>query len=43
MDTKIRENNDEIEIDLQRLFRALLGSAWMIALAAVICAVLAFV
>lgn len=43
MDTKMRENNDEIEIDLQRLFRALLGSAWMIALAAVICAVLAFV
>jgi len=42
MDTKVRETNDEIEIDLQRLFRALLGNGWIIALAAVICAVIAF-
>ena len=36
-----RNKNDEIEIDLQRLFAALYKKAWLIALAAVVCAVAA--
>mgnify|MGYP003295774480 CR=1 FL=1 len=34
------EKNEEIEIDLQRLFNALMKRAWVIAIAAVIGAVL---
>ena len=37
------EKNEEIEIDLQRLFNALMKRAWVIAIAAVIGAVLTFV
>ncbi len=40
-ETKNIERNEELEIDLQRLFGALLQKAWMIAAAAVICALLA--
>ena len=38
-----RVNNEELEIDLQQLIGALVKKAWLIGLAAVICAVLAFV
>ena len=41
MDEKNR-NNDEIEIDLQRLLRALISKSWLIALVAVVCAVVTF-
>ena len=40
-ESKIIEKNEELEIDLQRLFGALLQRAWMIAAAAVVCALLA--
>ena len=36
-------NNDEIEIDLSRLFGALLKRAWLIGIVAVLCAVLTLV
>ncbi len=39
---KPTEANDEIEIDLQRLFGTLLNKAWLIALVAVVCAVATF-
>lgn len=42
MDNKMTNNNDEIEIDLKRLFRALLGKAWLIGIVAVLFAVGAF-
>lgn len=35
-------NNDEIEIDLQRLIGVLLSKAWLIGLVAVVCAVVTF-
>ena len=35
-------NNDEIEIDLQRLFKALLNKSWLIGVVAVVCAVVTF-
>ena len=35
-------NNEEIEIDLQRLVGALLNKAWLIGIAAVVCAVVTF-
>ena len=41
MDEKMR-NNEEIEIDLQRLFGALLNKSWLIGIVAVACAVLVF-
>lgn len=41
-ENKVIDRNDELEIDLQRLFSALLDRAWMIALSAVLCAVLFF-
>ncbi len=41
MDNKMT-NNDEIEIDLGRLFRALLNKAWLIGIVAVACAVCVF-
>jgi len=37
------ELNEEVEIDLQRLFRAVLNKAWLVALVSVLCAVLTFV
>lgn len=43
MDDRMTERNDEIEIDLQRLFSALLNKAWMIAIVSVLCAVLTLV
>lgn len=43
MDNKTMNNNDEIEIDLGRLFRTLLNKAWLIGAAAVVCAVCVFV
>ena len=43
MDEKTFEKQDELEIDLQRLFGALLNKAWLIALVAIICAVVMFV
>lgn len=42
MDEMKKELNNEIEIDLQRLLGAVLNKAWLIGLAAVLCAVLAF-
>ena len=42
MNEKKTNQNEEIEIDLQRLFTALLGRAWLIGLVAVACAVLTF-
>ena len=41
MDEKMM-NNDEIEIDLKRLLDALLDRAWIIAVVALLCAVVAF-
>ena len=41
MDEKTIQN-DEIEIDLQRIFDALLNRAWLLAITAVLCAVLTF-
>lgn len=43
MDEIKKEKKEEIEIDLKRVLKALLGKAWLIGLAAVICAVLTFV
>ena len=43
MDEKIINNSQELDIDLQRLVNALLNKAWIIAVAAVICAVISFV
>ena len=42
MDEKTLERNDEIEIDLQRLFGALISRAWIIGIVAVVCAVAVF-
>ena len=39
MEGKKVEKNEEIEIDLQRLFSALLSKAWLIGLVAILCAV----
>lgn len=43
MEDRMIEKNDEIEIDLQRIFGALLNKAVLIAVVSVICAVLALV
>jgi len=43
MEEKDRYKNDELEIDLQRLILVLLNKAWMIGLAAIVCAVLTLV
>ena len=37
------QKNEEIEIDLGRVFRAVINRAWLVALVAVLCAVLTFV
>ena len=43
MEDKMNQpQNNEIEIDLQQLLRALVSKAWLIGLAAVLCAVLTF-
>lgn len=42
MDEKVLNQNDEIEIDLQRLFKAILKKGWLVAIVSVLCAVLAF-
>ena len=42
MEEKNFKKNDEIEIDLQRLFKALLGKAWLISIIAVVCAAAVF-
>jgi len=41
-ESKILDNNDIMEVDLQRLFAALLKRVWMIILSAVICGLLSF-
>ena len=38
----LNNNNDEVEIDLSRLFAALIDKAWLIGLVAVVCAVATF-
>ena len=42
MEEKNIRNNEEMEIDLQRVFSVLLSKAWLIGLVAVICAVAVF-
>ena len=42
MDERMVTRDDELEIDLQQLFGALLNKAWLIGLVAVICAVVTF-
>lgn len=42
MNEKEIQQNDEIEIDLQRLIGALLSKAWLIGLVAIVCAVVTF-
>ena len=42
MDDKTIEKNEEIELDLQRLFGALVSKAWLIGLVAVVCAMAVF-
>ena len=37
------QKNEEIEIDLGRVFRAVMGKAWLVSVVAVLCAVLTFV
>ena len=43
MNEKEIQKNEEIEIDLGRVFRAVLDRAWIVAVVAVLCAVLTFV
>lgn len=42
MDEKMIKNNEEMEIDLQRLLSSVLNKAWLIALVSAICAVAMF-
>lgn len=42
MEEKNSMKNDEVEIDLQRLFGVLLNKAWIIAIVSVLCAAIAF-
>lgn len=42
MDEKTMQNREEIEIDLKRLFSALLDRAWLIGIVAILCAVVTF-
>ena len=42
MEEKTIHNNEEIEIDLQRLIGALLNKSWLIGFVAVVCAVVTF-
>ena len=43
MDEKVKSKNEAAEIDLQRLFTALLHKSWLVIIVAVLCAVLTFV
>ena len=43
MEEKNKGKMDEIEIDLGRIFRAVMDKAWLVAVVAVLCAVLVFV
>ena len=43
MEDKNRDKVDEMEIDLGRIFRAVVDRAWLVAIVAVLCAVLTFV
>lgn len=42
MNENKKERNDEIEIDVQRILSAIWRKAWLVAVAAVVCAVIAF-
>lgn len=42
MKEKVQENNEVMEIDLKRVFQAVWSKAWVVAIVAVVCAVLAF-
>lgn len=42
MNENILQNNDEMEIDLGRIIRAMIGKSWLIAIISVLCAVLVF-
>ena len=42
MDEKTVNKNEEIEIDLSRLFSAVVSKGWLVATVALICAVVAF-
>lgn len=43
MEEKVLEKNQEVEIDLKRLFGALMKKAWLIAIVSVLCAVISLV
>jgi capsular exopolysaccharide synthesis family protein len=43
MNKKEFQKNEEIEIDLGRVFRALMERAWLVAIVAVLCAIITFV
>lgn len=42
MDEKDIQKNDEVEIDLGRVFNAVMNKAWLVAVVSVLCAVIAF-
>ena len=42
MNENMKETNEEIEIDLQRLMNAVVNKSWLVGIVAVICAVAAF-
>ena len=42
MDDKEVLKNDEVEVDLSRIFRAVIDRAWLVAIIAVLCAVITF-
>lgn len=42
MDVMKKENNEEIEIDLGRVLRAVMDRAWLVAVVSVLCAVITF-
>ena len=42
MDKRTIEKNEEIEIDLQKIFSAMLKKFWLVALVAILCAAIAF-
>ena len=43
MNEKELQNNDEIEIDLGRILRAVMNRAWMVGIVAILCAIVTFV
>ena len=42
MNENIKDRNEEIEIDLQRLVNAVMNKSWLVGIVAVVCAVVAF-